>query len=344
MKKTLRPILHKDAYTLAIERVLKQYFDEAIFDPLFAILDEAKVPEELARRENAGIDPIRRALDSARIWYADGAFYGTFSGEVARELRALGAKFDAQQLAFLLPTDRLPFDLRTAVVSSIDRSKGVHERVQQFLEAAEVNLKVAVSGIEVDQALSVIRGDLYRQFERSVSGLEFVEVAPDFTPEINAAIAREFTNNLDLYVKNFLAIEIPEMREEVAKNAFAGYRADRLARTIEARYGVTKRKAAFLADQETGLLVSRYRQEKAASIGATTYEWSTSHDERVRPDHKRLDGTIHSFDSPPITNLKTGARNNPGEDFRCRCVAMAIIQVQTDRTNALREFNCARVG
>lgn len=278
-------------------------------------------------RENAKGDVLARALDGGKLWYADGAFYGSFSPAVARRLRELGATFDEGSHSFRLASDKVPMETRIALQQSIDRAKNVSTKVAEFLVAAEANLKIGLSLVDMKTALATIERDLEEQWTHATVGIDFVELKPDFTPAIRETIAKDFTNNLDLYVRNFLDHEIPEMREVVAQNAFAGYRADRLAKELGARYGVTKRKAAFLADQETSLLVSKYRQAKAESIGATTYEWSTSHDERVRPDHRLLNGKIFAFTSPPVTNLKTGARNNPGEDFRCRCVAMAIIQI-----------------
>ena len=41
--------------------------------------------------------------------------------------------------------------------------------------------------------------------------------------------------------------------------------------------------------------------------------------------HKDLDGKIFEFANPPITNEK-GDRNNPGEDWQCRCEAIPIVE------------------
>jgi uncharacterized protein with gpF-like domain len=40
--------------------------------------------------------------------------------------------------------------------------------------------------------------------------------------------------------------------------------------------------------------------------------------------HRALDGTIQDFKNPPITD-KYGNRNNPKEDFGCRCQAIPIV-------------------
>lgn len=477
MNRTLAPVRHRDSYTQAVDRIVKRYFDETLFEPLFAILEAARVPDirenaasewqpfpteleslgiprknmpqiagedragllsflktlgvkhdratvrasalrpsqrefsrekieatrlhastsrpvlvskdgyvvdghhqwfadllddpesdvyvlrfdEMARpliahvrmyreayRENAKGDELARALETGRLWYADGVFAGTFTARIASELRRLGATFDAGQRVFRLPVERLPADIKTAAVASLDRSKAAHQQLQRFLDDAQQNFAGAATGIDVDIAVKRITDDLQAQFLGTVKGIDWISVAADVPPGMRAELTKQLTTNLDLDVKNFLATEIPELRRAVEENAFAGYRADRLANVIQARYGVTKRKAAFLADQETGLLVSKYREQQAKSIGATAYKWSTSHDERVRPDHRALNGRIFFFDDPPITNTRTGARNNPGEDFRCRCVAMPVISIPgnlnlRDVANCKHaEFRCAR--
>lgn len=340
---TFRPIVHKDAYTLAVEKIIRAYFAETIFDPLAGILEAAKVPEV---RENAAYTAVQSALDTGRIWYANGSFTGQFPASVARELREMGASFDTTSRTFKLPNPDLPLNLRGAVFGSIDRSRKVHQRVESFLDVALEHLAIASTGIEIDQTLSVIRGSLYRQLEDTVpqTALEFVEVGPEMSPGIEAILAKEFREDIDRSIKTFLPLELRELRAEVQANAFAGYRSDKLATLIEQRYGVSKRKAAFLADQETGLFVSKFREARYRDIGIRSYKWSTSHDDRVRPDHQLLNGEVFSWESPPVTNRKTGARNHPGEDYRCRCVPIPILDMEhfESRINAKSELHCAK--
>lgn len=326
MKRILAPIVHRDSYTREVARHVVGYFTDVLFAPLLDILEDAGAPK--IKENAAGPEPsaVKAALDVGSVWYADGVFSGSFTVPVAREIRALGATFDPIDRVFRIPVERLTPDLKVAAVSSIDRSRELHGKLGRFLDEAQKNFAGAATGIDVDLAVKRITDDLQAQFARSVTGIEFVTVEAQVSPGMRAAITRELTENLDLYAKNFLSTEIPELRRMVEANAFAGARPDAIAREIQARYGVTRRKAEFLADQESSLIVSNYRKQQALSIGAVSYKWSTSHDERVRPDHKLLNGLVFAFDSPPVTNRKTGARNNPGEDFRCRCVAMPILE------------------
>lgn len=321
--KRLRPIVHKDAYTVALEAEIRRYFEETIFEPLTLILTDEGI------RTNSVSTALMRALDSGQIWYAGDLFFGTFNASVSRELREMGATWDDRQHGFRFPRGEMPIDLHQAIVASLDRARDAHRRIESFLTAAEENVVKATTGIQIDQVLSQIRGDLYRQLERTVpqTALEFVEVSPEIKVEHEAIISTEYRENLDKYISDFLVTEIPELRREVQANAMAGYRTDRLADLIEKRYGVSKRKAAFLADQETGLYVSKFRESRYREMGVYRYRWSTSHDDRVRADHAALDGTVHTWDSPPITNTRTGARNHPGEDYRCRCVPIPIVDL-----------------
>lgn len=116
--------------------------------------------------------------------------------------------------------------------------------------------------------------------------------------------------------------QLREILEDAERNAT---RVETLRAQIQERLEVTKSHADLIARDQTMKLngdLTKYRQQGA---GITQYEWSTSNDERVRPGHADLDGTIQSWDLPPVTNDKTGDRNHPGQDIQCRCVAVPYL-------------------
>ena len=51
--------------------------------------------------------------------------------------------------------------------------------------------------------------------------------------------------------------------------------------------------------------------------GFQYYVWTTRKDDRVRPDHARLEGRIINWNDPPIVDLRSGRRRHPGEDYNC---------------------------
>lgn len=351
--KVLRPIVHRDRYTTLVERHVRDHFWEVLFFPLVDRMRAAGVEVGTIRDNVFGLpekSAVVRALESGKLWYADGEFSGHFNAEISRELRDMGATLDKERATFRLSVERLPLDIRGAAGASVDRSRKLHQALQETLTTIEANALGLATQVNVGDAVTQIVGDLTAQFNGTVKAIDVVAVQPEMTDAIAKALDADLTQSLDLPVKNFLEHEIVELRQLVADNLFEhGARTDRLADVIQARWGVTKRKAAFLADQETSLLVSKYREQRYKAIGSSRYKWSTSHDDRVRHDHALLNDTIQFWDLKPITNRKTGARNNPGEDFRCRCVAMPIIEElgiegSGVRENSQRVFRCARAA
>lgn len=337
-QRVLAPILHRDSYTRLVEEEVLAYFEETIFSPLFRLLRDNHVPvfskdqsikfDEIGRA-NAQTSALVVALNSGRVQYANGVFSGKFSSEISWELLRIGAKFSPTSKTFSISAYQIPDDLKSALSSALSRTKALHEQVIGILGAASANLPTAPLGLNFTKAVDTIVFDLHKQLIQTVSGIEEISIAADVTPAMRTALTEKLTENTALGIKNFAAKRIPDLRRRVEQNVFLGMRSDRLAKIIEAEFGFTRRKALFLADQETGLLVSKYREERYAALGVQEYIWSTSHDERVRPDHRVLDGKRFSYASPPVTNRATGARNNPGCDWRCRCTPRPILSVSS---------------
>jgi SPP1 gp7 family putative phage head morphogenesis protein len=280
-------------------------------------------------------DNLARALRSGRVWYADGTFTGKFTAALSGEMRAMGAKWDPAARSFRIALDKTPFDVRQAIAESQGKARELHKTVADTLRNMEQTIPTAISGLDYRKAVDRITEDLQRQYKHTVVDpnakggdalRKAVSVPVQITPEMRAAITRDLTENLDLYVKNFAQDEVRELRGMAEQNAFSGARTDKLARLIEARWGVSKRKAKFLADQETSLLVSNYREQTYKRIGVSRYMWSTARDERVRPEHRALDGKIFAFDQPPPSGPH-GEHQNPGEPYGCRCTAVPILEL-----------------
>lgn len=276
-------------------------------------------------RQNAEVSAVAAALQSGRIHYADGVFSGKFSAAISRELRSYGANFDRGSSTFSLPVERLPVNMKSAIFESATQAKALHETIVATLNAMQANIPTATTGIDLNRALTYITDDLGRQFTGTTSGIESISVQPKFTPAMREEMNKVLTNNLDLSIKNFASERLPELRARVEENVLQGMRTDRLAKIIESEFGVDKRKAEFLADQEAGLVTAKYRQVRYSTLGVKEYIWQTAGDVRVREGHKALNGRRFSFSNPPVCDPATGRRCNPGEDYRCRCVPRPIV-------------------
>jgi len=108
----------------------------------------------------------------------------------------------------------------------------------------------------------------------------------------------------------------------VVEQAFAsGQRVEFLAMDLKERFGVSDSRAELIARDQILKLNGQINEARQTAAGVEEYEWSTSQDERVRDDHRDLDTTVHRWDTPPVTDQRTGATNHPGGDYQCRCVA-----------------------
>lgn len=116
----------------------------------------------------------------------------------------------------------------------------------------------------------------------------------------------------------------------------AGLHVSDLTSLLEDRFAVTKSKAEFWAVDQTLKLNADITQSRMVSAGIRKYVWTTAGDERVRGrpggkwadspgDHWHLEGQVFAFGDDPVTDETTGARNAPGKDYRCRCVAYPVI-------------------
>jgi SPP1 gp7 family putative phage head morphogenesis protein len=95
-----------------------------------------------------------------------------------------------------------------------------------------------------------------------------------------------------------------------------------IRKLLEEQAGYARSRAELTARDQTLKLYGKIQEERQTAAGFTKYVWTTSLDERVREDHAELDGTVQSWDDPPIIDRRTGRRGHPGADFQCRCSAV----------------------
>lgn len=307
-----------------MEAQLKTIFYEVIFAPIVEVIrkatPQAKHLQELYNA-GGGFTSLLIAIRSGRIQYKDGVFSGDFSVAISKDLRSMGASFDHRSKVYKLAPESVPAAVRAeaAVYQSVARD--AHQEMKRRLDEIQKDLDRLIESRDIDAE------DAIRHIEKGwQKSAQLLEVQPRLMPAATEALAQDYNKNLKLYVKDFSRQSIRSLREAVEDNALQGFRFDKLTETVRHRYGVTANKARFLARQETGLFMAKYRKQRFSQAGVRKYRWSTAHDERVRDSHKHLDGKVFAYDQPPITDRSTGDRNNPGEDFNCRCLDIPILE------------------
>jgi SPP1 gp7 family putative phage head morphogenesis protein len=104
-----------------------------------------------------------------------------------------------------------------------------------------------------------------------------------------------------------------------------GVRVEEIRKQLQERLGIEKRRAQLIARDQTLKLAGQLAEARQTQAGIRRYVWTTSADERVRPDHADLDGRTFEWAEPPIVDKRTGRRGHPGEDFQCRCTADPVL-------------------
>lgn len=316
--KYLPPLILREKYYAAIEREINKLFYETIYYPICCIFRKRKIVAlaEMINSENALIE----ALHEGSVYYEDGVFYGEFNSYISKELKRLGAKLRPIRGGWSLSS--LPPDVMIAVADSNVRIKEMIDSVLSVLDGIPADAVVEKSDIpdlyyhtigEINQAI--------------LKTLDDITIIPKLTDETKVILAKKWGENLELYIQKWISQDVIKLREQIMQNTMSGQRANNIVKLIQANYNTSLNKAKFLARQETSLLMSEMRKQRYKDAGITRYKWSTSHDERVRPLHKKVNGKIFSWDNPPAVG-ENGERLEPGQDYNCRCLAVAIVDYE----------------
>lgn len=98
-------------------------------------------------------------------------------------------------------------------------------------------------------------------------------------------------------------------------------RAEDIAAEIMAMGGTTEARAKMIAKSAVSTASTNFVEARAVYMGSPGYTWRTTKSEDVRKDHRALEGTVHSWDKPPIVDTRSGYRSHPGCNANCECYA-----------------------
>lgn len=303
-------------------------FKRLIFDPIIELLAPQNAQVKAAKKtlknskilKNAKYDTLIAGINSGKIQYVAGSFTGDFSAALSRDLRALGAKFNKRTSAFTIVPEALPAEVLQAIKDYASTARKLHEALEDKLRNIEFTLSYEIqqNPIKADRMIEKLDKKFQDQYGDALQ-------ISDLSKESKKKLARMYSQSLSPYIKKFSDEQIKDLRAMVKANAETGYRFDTLVQRIENKFNVTQSKAEFLARNETTAYVSKARQIRFQEVGATHYVWRTSNDSNVRKDHAHLKGQTFEYSKPPIVDVATGRRGNPGTDYNCRCIDDVII-------------------
>jgi SPP1 gp7 family putative phage head morphogenesis protein len=313
----LPAIKDSDEEYAEIEKRIAELFKKEIFAP---ILKQLGISSMVLK--NSLFDLVS-AIQSGRIVFYRGRFTGRFSAKVSKELANLGAKWDRKQGSWKISLSSLPPDVRIAIQASEEGFNKSIAKIQQNLQ--KISPKDIADKIQVQDLFDRA---IWKMDKKLTENIKKITVVPEMTSHRVEKISMDYENNMKLWIEKWTEEEIIDLRQRIQKSALEGVRYEAMTNLIRTRYDVSYNKAKFLARQETHLFMSTIREARYEEAGIYEYRWQCvagSPKHPVRPMHKALEGKIFRWDSPPITS-PDGRRNNPGQDFNCRCAARPIVR------------------
>ncbi len=118
---------------------------------------------------------------------------------------------------------------------------------------------------------------------------------------------------------------LKDVESAVWRSAMKGGAMSELSKEIRAKYGVTYRRAAFIASDQSAKARTTFDNARRTELGIRTAKWRHSHaGKKPRPTHVAMDGQKYEI-AKGMWDPAVGKFVQPGELPRCRCTSKSII-------------------
>ena len=332
------PVRMTEKYYKTIEKELDSYFYNFYWKDIIELLHES---ERLYNSNSALIAAIRKGS----VQYVNGKFTGKFNATISKELRKF-AKYDGRSKSWSgIP----PSNVTAAATVANSQGERLSRQITALIDEIPARVEAAVESLKYS-----IDAPLFSVSAEAGKDLNTLGISVDMTPELSQRLMDDYTNNMNLNIKNWTPEQTGRLRNMIEENALSGYNRLELQQRIAAEYGTTMSKAKFLARQETSLFVAEVRNERYDDAGIQWYRWSTSQDIRVvgnpsglypeggpgHGNHYVMQGKICKLNDPTVyadtladarkglwkSKASIGADNtHPGQAYNDRCVMIPVI-------------------
>lgn len=160
------------------------------------------------------------------------------------------------------------------------------------------------------------------QFDRQVRAA--VGVPASALPKSTTDLIPSFADANVALIKTVPERYFERLRVDVQRAYTTGEHVETFSRDLSARYGMQLDDARRIARDQVGKLNAAVNRDRFQAIGVTTYVWRTANDNRVREEHRHLEGRTFAYADPPPAGTN-GEPANPGEAICCRCFAEPVL-------------------
>ena len=330
----------KDNTFEKFEDVLNQLFYEVLWRPIVEILAENK-HRTIENAVSGDVEKIIEAMKNKKLFMKRNKESVTFTGEpnssLSKSLKKEGATYNVNTKSWNVPNTLLAHEITIAHTQIVmAENLMLNKMITALPDMDQIQSLVQENTRWINENMNKLVHEMESDWQTASRNLA---VTPKFTEAQRVNIAFEYTNNLERYVVDFCDKQTKELRFLMEESIATGARSSTMIKELQGRFSISKNKATFLAKQETRLLSTQYLHERASVAGCTTFKWSTSHDSRVRDEHKKYSGKTFKVmevsprdgDKLPLGGIKTMCVSTdgevtelPGQPFGCRCRAIYL--------------------
>lgn len=213
--------------------------------------------------------------------------------------------------------------------SFIDDFQNVMRSIEQSLKPFVDYAKFEAE--EIGSEIAEYNKVQFQKVNNSVFGIDIFIDEPYLRDQLEL-----FASQNSTLIESLTDDTLSEVSGIVERGLVEGSRFTEVSRDLQKRFGISRRRADLIARDQTSKLNSSLTRLRQQSVGADTYRWQTSNDERVRESHRMMSGKVCSWEDPTIwLNEQTGkwekrpqsaSQAHVGYDINCRCVGLVRIE------------------
>lgn len=162
-----------------------------------------------------------------------------------------------------------------------------------------------------------------------------ISVRLKMTAQMNDVLRATMNEQVGL-IKSIAQQHLSEVEGLVMRSVQRGGDLSELSKQLEARYGVTKRRASLIARDQNQKATATLQRVRQLELGIKTALWKHSHAGAVpRASHVAMDGKEYDIAKgmwdPDADGKGKGRFIQPGELINCRCFSKPVIEALLKR-------------
>lgn len=144
------------------------------------------------------------------------------------------------------------------------------------------------------------------------------------TPAVNDVVQASVAQNVTL-IKSIAEQHLGQVEGAVMRSVQQGRDLGSLVADLEERYGVTRRRAAFIARDQNAKATAAVTRARQTELGITEAIWLHSHaGKKPRPTHVAMNGKTYDV-TQGMWDSAVRRFVFPGQEPNCKCVSRSVI-------------------